>query len=78
MLAAKMGTADLKEKINEIEKEIAKLKNHVKEFIEDNYIDFLPTLKKDNFLVEQTETLVQELKILQNRIDDQVIVELIQ
>lgn len=67
-----MGMADLKVEINTIQKEIIKLKNDVKKFIEDNYIDFLPTLKKDHVLVEKTEKLLDELRTLQTNINDQV------
>ncbi|KAK0089817.1 hypothetical protein PV325_005124 [Microctonus aethiopoides] len=71
-----MGMADLKVEINTIQKEIIKLKNDVKKFIEDNYIDFLPTLKKDHVLVEKTEKLLDELRALQTNINDQIKVEL--
>lgn len=67
-----MENIDLNEKVADIQKEIAKLKNDVKDFIDDNYIEFVPTLKKDQALVLEAEKLVDAMTILQRRVQDQV------
>lgn len=63
----------MKEKISEIQKEIAKLKNDVKDFINDNYIEFVPTLKKDQALVVKAQKMVDEMANLEIRVREQVI-----
>ncbi|XP_008558409.1 centromere/kinetochore protein zw10 homolog [Microplitis demolitor] len=72
----KMNAVELKKKVNDIEKEIVKLKSDVKEFIEDNYINFLPTLQNDYVLVEKSRKLIEDMKMLKSKIDDQIKVEL--
>lgn len=69
-----MNAVELKKKVNDIEKEIVKLKSDVKEFIEDNYINFLPTLQNDYVLVEKSRKLIEDMKMLKSKIDDQVII----
>ena len=59
-------------KVTEIEKEIIKLKHEVKEFMDDNYVEFVPRLKKDQALAKEAEQIINELKSLQKRVDDQV------
>lgn len=68
-----MNAIELKKKVNEIEKKIIKLKSDVKEFIEDNYINFLPTLQNDYVLVDKSRKLIEEIGLLKSKIDDQVI-----
>ncbi|XP_074102438.1 zeste-white 10 kinetochore protein [Cotesia typhae] len=72
----KMNAIELKKKVNEIEKKIVKLKSDVKEFIEDNYINFLPTLQNDYVLVDKSRKLIEEIGLLKSKIDDQIKVEL--
>ncbi|KAH0537771.1 centromere/kinetochore protein zw10 homolog [Cotesia glomerata] len=72
----KMNAVELKKKVNEIEKKIVKLKSDVKEFIEDNYINFLPTLQNDYVLVDKSRKLIEEIGLLKSKIDDQIKVEL--
>ena len=67
-----MEKIELSTKITEIEKEITKLKHDVKEFMDYNYVEFVPRLKKDQALVREAEKLVEEMKNLHIRIDDQV------
>ncbi|XP_034949709.1 centromere/kinetochore protein zw10 homolog [Chelonus insularis] len=71
-----IGTADLKDKIVNIQKEIEKLKIDVKEYIEDNYINFLPTLQHDRALIEKTKKLLNEMGSLKAKIEDQIKIEL--
>uniref|UniRef100_A0A0C9R4G9 Zw10_0 protein n=1 Tax=Fopius arisanus TaxID=64838 RepID=A0A0C9R4G9_9HYME len=72
----KIEAADLKNKISEIQKEIIALKTDVNQFIEDNYVDFLAKVEKDTILIERSEKLVDSMKGLKNRIEDQIKVEL--
>ena len=71
-VTGKVEKIDLNAKITDIQKEIAKLKNDVKDFIVDNYIEIVPTLKKDQTLVLQAEKLADDIKELQRRVEDQV------
>ncbi|XP_015119152.1 centromere/kinetochore protein zw10 homolog [Diachasma alloeum] len=73
---AKIEAADLKDKISEIQKEIILLKTDVNQFIDDNYVDFLAKVEKDTILIERADKLVDNMKGLKNRIEDQIKVEL--
>lgn len=44
----------------------------MKEFVEANYIEFVPKLKKDQALILEVQKLVDEMCILQKRVQDQV------
>lgn len=67
-----MEKIELTEKVAEIEKKITKLKDEVKEFMDKNYDEFVPRLKKDKTMVQDANKLVAEMKILEKRVDDQV------
>lgn len=49
------------------------MKNDVKDFINDNYIEFVPTLKKDQALVVKAQKMVDEMANLEIRVREQVI-----
>lgn len=70
-------TADIKEKLNDIQKETARLKNDVNEFIKDNYIDFVPRLTKDPVLIDSAEKLIREMETLRSRIETQVCINIL-
>ncbi|XP_012252618.2 centromere/kinetochore protein zw10 homolog [Athalia rosae] len=74
--AGKFEKIDLDEKISELQAQISKLKYDVKECIEDNYIEFLPKLKKDQSLIIEVQRLADEMNILQKRVQDQIKIEL--
>ncbi|KOX68210.1 Centromere/kinetochore protein zw10 like protein [Melipona quadrifasciata] len=74
--AGKLEKTNLHEKISEIRKEITRLKYDVKDFMNDNYVEFTSKLVKDQHLVSKGEKLLEEMNILQKRIDDQVKIEL--
>lgn len=44
----------------------------VKDFMDDNYVEFSAKLTRDVHLVKKTEQLLEEIGILQSRINDQV------
>lgn len=67
-----MEKLNLHEKISEIQKEITKLKYDVKDFMDDNYVEFTSKLTRDQHLVSKGEKLLEEMNALQKRIDDQV------
>lgn len=71
-LPAKTETADLKDKIADIQKEIILLKTDVNQFIDDNYVDFLAKVEKDTILIQTADKLVKTMRGLKNRIEDQV------
>lgn len=62
----------MNEKIIEIQKETTKLKYDVKDFMDDNYIEFTSKFTRDQHLVAKGEKLLEEMNMLQKRIDDQV------
>jgi hypothetical protein len=63
---------NLHKSIVEIQKEITKLEYEVKDFMDDNYVEFSAKLTRDVHLVKKTEQLLEEIDILQSRINDQV------
>lgn len=74
--AGKLEKADLQKNITEIQKEITKLEYEVKDFMDDNYVEFSSKLTRDVHLVKKTEQLLEEIGILQSRINDQIKIEL--
>lgn len=56
----------------DIQKEITKLEYEVKDFMDENYEEFSAKLTRDIHLVKKTEQLLEEINILQSRINDQV------
>lgn len=62
----------MNEKIEVIQKEITKLKLTVKEFMTDKYVEFSPSLRTDQTLVNKSEKLSEDMKVLQKRVEDQV------
>ncbi|XP_071865112.1 zeste-white 10 kinetochore protein [Bombus fervidus] len=74
--AGKLEKVNLHEKISEIQKEITKLKYDVKDFMDDNYVEFTSKLTKDQHLVSKGEKLLEEMNALQKKIDTQVKIEL--
>ncbi|KOC70027.1 Centromere/kinetochore protein zw10 like protein [Habropoda laboriosa] len=74
--AGKIEKNNLSEKIAEIQKEITKLKYDVKDFMDDNYVEFTAKLTRDQHLVSKGEKLLDEMNELQKRIDHQVKMEL--
>ncbi|XP_043483050.1 centromere/kinetochore protein zw10 homolog [Leptopilina heterotoma] len=76
LTAGNLEKIELTEKITEIEKKITKLKDEVKEFMDDNYVEFVPRLKKDKAMVRDAEKLIDEMKILEKRVDEQMKLEL--
>lgn len=74
--AGKLEMVNFQKNIAEIQKEITKLEYEVKDFMDDNYIEFNAKLTRDVYLVKKTEQLLQEMDILQSRINNQVKVEL--
>lgn len=71
-LLGKLEKVNLHEKISEIQKEITKLKYDVKDFMDDNYVEFTSKLTRDQHLVLKGEKLLEEMNALQKRIDDHV------
>ncbi|XP_067210231.1 centromere/kinetochore protein zw10 homolog isoform X2 [Linepithema humile] len=67
---------NLHKNIYEIQNEITKLEYEVKDFMGENYVEFSAKLTRDVNLVKKTEQLMEELDILQSRINDQVKIEL--
>ncbi|EFN64147.1 Centromere/kinetochore protein zw10-like protein [Camponotus floridanus] len=55
---------------------MTKLEYEVKDFMDDNYVEFSAKLTRDVHLVKKTEQLLKEMDTLQNRINDQVKIEL--
>ncbi|KAF3420746.1 hypothetical protein E2986_03244 [Frieseomelitta varia] len=74
--AGRLEKINLHEKISEIQKEITRLKYDVKDFMNDNYVEFTSKLVKDQHLVSKGEKLLEKMNALQKRIDDQVKIEL--
>ncbi|KYQ54748.1 Centromere/kinetochore protein zw10 like protein [Trachymyrmex zeteki] len=74
--AGKLEKVNLQKNIAEIQKEITKLEYVVKDFMDDNYVEFSSKLTRDVHLVKKTEQLLEEIGILQNRINDQIKIEL--
>ncbi|XP_053979432.1 centromere/kinetochore protein zw10 homolog [Hylaeus volcanicus] len=74
--AGKLEKVNLNEKIAEIQKEITRLKYDIKDFMDDNYTAFTSKLTRDQHLVTKGEKLLEEMNVLQKRIDDQVKIEL--
>ncbi|XP_076174713.1 zeste-white 10 kinetochore protein isoform X2 [Ptiloglossa arizonensis] len=74
--AGKFEKGNLNEKIIEIQKETTKLKYDVKDFMDDNYIEFTSKFTRDQHLVAKGEKLLEEMNMLQKRIDDQIKIEL--
>lgn len=74
--AGKLEKVNLYKNISEIQKEITKLEYEVKDFMDDNYVEFSAKLTRDVHLVKKTEQLLEEIGILQSRINDQVKIEL--
>lgn len=71
-LLGKLEKVNLHEKISEIQKEITKLKYDVKNFMDDNYVEFTSKLTRDQHLVLKGEKLLEEMNALQKRIDNHV------
>lgn len=63
---------NLHEKIIEIQKEVIRLKYDVKDFLDNNHVEFTSKLESDQNLVAKGESLLKEMNALQKRIDDQV------
>ncbi|CAL7934411.1 unnamed protein product [Xylocopa violacea] len=74
--AGKLEKSNLHEKIAKIQKEITKLKYDVKDFMDDNYVEFTTKLTRDQYLVSKGENVLKEMNELQSRIDEQVKIEL--
>ncbi|KAM0735806.1 Centromere/kinetochore protein zw10-like protein [Formica fusca] len=74
--AGKLEIVNLQKNIAEIQKQITKLEYEVKDFMDDNYVEFSAKLTRDVHLVKKTEQLLKEMDTLQNRINDQVKIEL--
>lgn len=67
-----MEKESLHKNIYKIQNEITKLEYEVKDFMGENYVEFSAKLTRDVNLVKKTEQLMEELDILQSRINDQV------
>ncbi|XP_015594320.1 centromere/kinetochore protein zw10 homolog [Cephus cinctus] len=67
---------DLNEKINEIKEQVLNLKYEVKDFMDHNYIEFTPQLKSNETLANKAESLINEMNILQARVEGQIKIEL--
>ncbi|XP_076628616.1 zeste-white 10 kinetochore protein isoform X1 [Colletes latitarsis] len=74
--ANKFEKVNLNEKIEEIQKEITKLKYDIKDFMDDNYVEFASKFTRDQHLVAKGEELLEEMNVLQTRIDDEIKVQL--
>ncbi|XP_070166434.1 centromere/kinetochore protein zw10 homolog isoform X2 [Polyergus mexicanus] len=74
--AGKLEIVNLQKNIAEIQKQITKLEYEVKDFMDDNYVEFSAKLTRDVHLVKKTEQLLKEMDTLQSRINDQVKIEL--
>ncbi|XP_025159400.1 centromere/kinetochore protein zw10 homolog isoform X2 [Harpegnathos saltator] len=74
--AGKLEKLNLQKSIVDIQKEITKLEYEVKDFMDENYNEFSAKLTRDVHLVKKTEQLLEEMSILQSRINDQVKIEL--
>ncbi|KAK2577429.1 hypothetical protein KPH14_003536 [Odynerus spinipes] len=74
--AGKVEKLNLRDKISEIQEEITQLKYNVRDFMNDNYIEFCSKLTEDQRLVNKAEVLTKEMNDLQKRIDDQIKIEL--
>lgn len=72
MCTGKLEKLNLHKSINEIQKEITKLEYEVKHFMDENYTEFNAKLMRDLYLVKKTEQLLEEISVLQGRINDQV------
>lgn len=70
--AGKLEIVNLQKNIAEIHKQITKLEYEVKDFMDDNYVEFSAKLTRDVHLVKKTEQLLKEMDTLQSRINDQV------
>lgn len=68
----KFEIVNLQKNIAEIQKQITKLEYEVKDFMDENYIEFSAKLTRDVHLVKMTEQLLKKMDILQSRINDQV------
>lgn len=67
-----MDTNLINNKIQEIQREIDRLKQDTRKFIVDDYIEFLPTLKKDQELLVKVQQILKEISLYQNTVDHQV------
>ncbi|XP_032666419.1 centromere/kinetochore protein zw10 homolog [Odontomachus brunneus] len=74
--AGKLEKLNLQKNIVDIQKEITKLEYEVRDFMDENYDEFSAKLTRDVHLVKKTEQLLEEINILQSRINDQIKVEL--
>lgn len=68
----KFEIINFQKNIAEIQKQLTKLEYEVKDFMDDNYIEFSAKLTRDVYLVKKTEQLLKEIDDLQSRINDQV------
>ncbi|XP_050455461.1 centromere/kinetochore protein zw10 homolog isoform X2 [Cataglyphis hispanica] len=74
--AGKLEIVNLQKNIAEIQIQITKLEYEVKDFMDDNYVEFSAKLTRDVHLVKKTEQLLKEMDTLQSRINDQIKIEL--
>lgn len=64
---------ELTDKIEIIKKEIVKLKYVINEFMKNQYDELESSSRPDETLVNKSEMLVNDMKVLQDRIEKQVI-----
>lgn len=72
LFTGKLKKENLQKSIVEIQKEIRKLEYEVKDFMDENYVEFNAKLTRDMHLVKKTEQLLEESDILNTKINDQV------
>ncbi|KAG5673522.1 hypothetical protein PVAND_003564 [Polypedilum vanderplanki] len=60
----KTDSVDAKKNINKLNKEIKDYKEKVRLFIESNYVDFLPVIDSNEFLLEEGNNLESEVSIV--------------
>ncbi|XP_011500160.1 PREDICTED: centromere/kinetochore protein zw10 homolog [Ceratosolen solmsi marchali] len=70
------GKPDFNKTIEFIKKEILKQKSVVNESMKDKVIELEQNIKPDEILIKESEQIIEEIKTLQNRINDQVKVKL--
>lgn len=58
----------------EVQKQTMKLEYEVKDFMDENYIEFSAKMARDAHLVKNIKQLLNELNNLQQKINDQVYV----